>query len=140
MSLFNLRYVAIVCGIAFLASGIGSAQTTNGKLANGTEKAVDSANYVNQAGVSSPENPPDPKLTLSPLEILRKFEPSKDEEYTLGPGDELSIQYPGRPELASKSVVGPDGRITLPLAGPFEVANLTREAAAAKIGVALSAY
>ena len=56
------------------------------------------------------------------------------------PAMRLSIQYPGRPELASKDVIGPDGRITLPLAGPIEVANLTREAAAQKIGVALSAY
>jgi polysaccharide export outer membrane protein len=140
VSLLNPRYLAIVCSAVFLISSIGSAQTTNAQLANGAVKAGGSANYVNQAGNSVPENPPDPKLTLSPLEALRKFEPSKDEEYTLGPGDEISIQYPGRPELASKSVVGPDGRITLPLAGPFEVANLTREAAASKIGVALSAY
>ena len=77
-------------------------------------------------------SPADPKLTLSPAELLRKFEPAANEEYTLGPGDEISIQFPGRPEMATKDVIGPDGRITLPFKGPIEIANLTREAGRGK--------
>jgi polysaccharide export outer membrane protein len=92
------------------------------------------------SGDSGEANPPDPKLKLSPIETLRRFEPSADEEYTLGAGDEISIQYPGRPELTGKDVIGPDGRITLPLAGPIKVAELTREAAGKKIAEAMSAY
>jgi polysaccharide export outer membrane protein len=81
-----------------------------------------------------------PKLELSPIETLRKFEPAPDEEYTLGAGDEISIQFPGRPELASRNVIGPDGRITLPLAGPIKIADLTRDAAAKEISATLSTY
>jgi polysaccharide export outer membrane protein len=100
----------------------------------------DPAQVVRQASNSAAENPPDPTLKLSPLETLRRFEPPVDEEYTLGAGDEVSIQYPGRPELATKSAIGPDGRITLPLAGPIVIANLTREVAAQKIAAAMSAF
>ena len=108
--------------------------------ASATQGSVDQSQSVNRSGDSNAENSPDPKLKLSPLETLRRFEPPKDDVYTLGAGDEISIQYPGRPELASKNVIGPDGRITVPLAGPIEIVNLTREAAAAKIIAALSAY
>ncbi len=85
-------------------------------------------------------NIPDPQLKLNPMEALRRFEPSADEEYTLGAGDEVSIQYPGRAELASKDVIGPDGRITLPVAGPTKIAGMTREEAAKTISGALSSY
>jgi polysaccharide export outer membrane protein len=57
----------------------------------------------------------------------------------LGAGDEISIQFPGHPELANRTPIGPDGRITL-VTGPIVVANLTREAAAQKIEEAMSAY
>ena len=140
MSLFNLRFVLTVSGFASLAIGMACAQTPGAEYPYDASQGVDSVKQVNQSGDSDPENPADPQLKLSPLETLRRFEPAKDEEYTLGAGDEISIQYPGRPELASKDVIGPDGRITLPLAGPIEVANLTREAAGEKVGLALSAY
>jgi polysaccharide biosynthesis/export protein len=90
------------------------------------------------------EVPPDgsqnPTLKLSGAEALRRFEPAADEEYTLGAGDEISIQYPGRPELATTGTIGPDGRITLPLAGPIVLTGLTREGASQKITAALLAY
>jgi polysaccharide biosynthesis/export protein len=79
-----------------------------------------------------------PQLKLSPDKQLQKFEPSADEEYQLGAGDEISLDFPGRPELSKKYIVGPDGRITLPIAGPLMVANLTRAAAAKAIVDALS--
>ena len=96
--------------------------------------------YAKLSGDSNSDNSADPKLKLSPTASLRIFEPPVDEEYTLGAGDEISIQFAGRPELASKDVIGPDGRITLPLAGPIEIANLTREAAGEKVVAALSTY
>ena len=105
-----------------------------------TPKLADAGQQVDSPSDSNTETVKDPKLKLSPLEALRKFEPPKDDEYTLGAGDEISIQYPGRSELSTKNVIGPDGRITLPLAGPIEVANVTREAAATKIVNALSNY
>ncbi len=79
-------------------------------------------------------------LRQNPNGVLQKFEPPADEEYTLGAGDEILVQFPGHNELSSKDIIGPDGRITLMVAGPIEVANLTREAAAKKIENALSSY
>jgi polysaccharide export outer membrane protein len=140
VSLPNPRYFLTIYGAIVLSIGMAWPPTAAAGQAGGTPGSVEQAQAANRSGDSNADNPPDPKLKLSPLETLRSFEPPADEEYTLGAGDEISIQYPGRPELASKNVIGPDGRITLPLVGPFEIANLSRKAAAEKIVVALSAY
>ena len=80
------------------------------------------------------------ELQLNPLTVLRDFEPALDAPYELGRGDEIAIDFAARPELSSKRVVGPDGRITLPLAGSVEVAGKTREQAADAIVTALTPY
>jgi polysaccharide export outer membrane protein len=85
-------------------------------------------------------NPPNPTLKPNPLEAMRKFEPPADEEYRLGKGDEITVDFAGRPEMQAKLVVGPDGRITLPLAGDIMLAGLTRADAAQAIVKALSSY
>jgi polysaccharide biosynthesis/export protein len=91
------------------------------------------------AAVTAPDQPANtPQLKLSPEKQLQNFEPAVDEEYQLGAGDEISLDFPGRPELSKKYIVGPDGRITLPIVGPLMVANLTRAAAAKAIVDALS--
>ncbi len=82
----------------------------------------------------------EPTLKQNPLELLRKFEPSPDEEYQLGKGDEITVNFAGRPEMQAKLVVGPDGRITLPLAGDILVAGLSRPASAKAIEAALADY
>ncbi len=91
---------------------------------------------------STSSEPANPVLKMSPDKALEEFEPPLNEEYTLGAGDDISIDFAGRPELsvASKQTVGPDGRITLPLAGPIHVADLTRNAAGKAVTDALSAY
>jgi polysaccharide biosynthesis/export protein len=81
-----------------------------------------------------------PQLKLSPTNALQKFEPAANEEYTLGPGDEISLDFPGRPELGGKKVVGPDGRITLSLVGPLNVADKNRGEVAKLVNNALSPY
>ncbi len=86
------------------------------------------------------QEPPDPQLKPNPLDALRKFEPPADEEYRLGRGDEIQIDFSGRPELQAKLVIGPDGRITLPLAGEVMLAGATREEAARKIEATLTPY
>lgn len=86
------------------------------------------------------EAEPDPQLKTSPLETLRNFEPASDEEYRLGRGDEIIVDFVGRADLAAKLVIGPDGRITLPLAGDLMLAGKTREQAAKDIDAALSSY
>ena len=141
MNLPITRYALTICGSAILVIGTVCPRTAEARHAGNTQESIGPVQkYANPPGESNPESSTDPKLKLSPIAALRNFEPPVNEEYTLGAGDEISIQYPGRPELASRDVIGPDGRITLPLAGPIEVANLTREAAGAKVVAALSSY
>ena len=70
---------------------------------------------------------------ITPADLLREFEPEAETEYHLGEGDEIDLGVWGRPELSGKQVVGPDGRITVPYAGPVKLAGLTRTAAAALV-------
>jgi polysaccharide export outer membrane protein len=86
------------------------------------------------------QQPSDPQLKQNPLETLRKFEPAGDEEYRLGKGDEITVDFAGRTDLQAKLVVGPDGRITLPLAGDIMLDGLTRIEAAKAIETALANY
>jgi polysaccharide export outer membrane protein len=76
----------------------------------------------------------------NPVAALRSFEPPAGEAYQLGRGDEISLDFPGRIELSGKRIIGPDGRITLPLAGSILVADQTREEAAAAIVNALAPF
>jgi len=93
-----------------------------------------------EAPTAPAAEPPNPQLKLNPLEALRRFEPAADEEYRLGRGDEIQIDFSGRPELQAKLVIGPDGRITLPLAGEVMLAGAARSDAAKKIETALAPY
>ena len=79
-------------------------------------------------------------LKINPITALRDFEGSPNQDYELGRGDEISIDFGGRPELNAKRVVGPDGRITIPPAGSILIADKTREQAAEAIQKALSSY
>jgi polysaccharide export outer membrane protein len=81
-----------------------------------------------------------PALKPNPIDALRKFEPAADEEYRLGKGDEITVDYTGRPEMQSRLVIGPDGRVSLPLAGEVMLANLTRNEAAGEVVKSLSPY
>ncbi len=76
----------------------------------------------------------------TPLDVLQDFQGPERDAYLLGEGDELTIEVWNRPELSGKHVVGPDGRITLPVAGAIELRNLTRAQAVEAIRQALSAY
>src|ERR1700734_2859015 len=81
-----------------------------------------------------------PQLKVSPMKTLQNFEPAENEEYALGPGDEISLDFPGRPELGGKKIVGPDGRITLSLVGPLKVADKNRNEVAKLVVDALAPY
>jgi polysaccharide export outer membrane protein len=93
-----------------------------------------------QQTVAENAQPATPQLKLSPLKTMQNFEPSADEEYEVGPGDELSIDVAGYPELTGKRTVGPDGRITLPVTGSIKISDQTREKAAETIQNALATY
>ena len=81
-----------------------------------------------------------PSLKPNPLDTLRNFEPGADEEYRLGKGDEITVDFSGRPDMLAKLIVGPDGRISLPLAGEVMLADLTRTEAAKAIESSLANY
>ena len=83
---------------------------------------------------------PAAELKQNPLAMLKAFEASADQPYQLGRGDEITVEVIGRPELTSKHTIGPDGKITLPIAGSLLIADKTREEAAAEIQTALSTY
>jgi polysaccharide export outer membrane protein len=138
--LSNTRQAFTICVSVVVAIGMVCQLPAEAWPQANPQAAADPARTVQEARESTPDNPTDPSLKLSPVATLRMFEPAANEEYTLGAGDEISIEYPGRPELATKSTIGPDGRITLPVVGPMVVTNLTREAAAQKIAAALLAY
>lgn len=80
------------------------------------------------------------KIDYVDREALAAFEAPIDPVYRLGEGDHVSVQVWGRPELNAKHVIGPDGRITLPLAGPLRISETTREDAATLVGKAFARY
>jgi len=86
------------------------------------------------------QTPAATELKPNPLTALREFEAPANEDYTLGRGDEISIDFAGHPDMDVKKVVGPDGRITLPPGGSFTIADKTREQAAEVIAAVLSPY
>jgi polysaccharide biosynthesis/export protein len=86
------------------------------------------------------QGPANTDLKTNPALALREFEPPANQDYELGRGDAISIDFGGRPELNSKQIVGPDGKITLPLAGSIAVADKTREQAAATVVASLQPY
>jgi len=89
---------------------------------------------------TSPSGPAAQGLETNPMTALREFEAPVDQDYTLGRGDEISIDFGGRSELNAKRTIGPDGRITLPPAGSILIADKTREQAAEIVAASLSPY
>lgn len=63
--------------------------------------------------------------------------PQQADEYVLAPGDQVAIVYPYNAELNYEGTVGPDGRLTLPLAGAVRVSGLTSSEAEGEIAAAL---
>ncbi len=73
-------------------------------------------------------------------EIVRQFEAPEMTSYTLGEGDEIAVDVWNHPELSGHQVIGPDGKITLPVTGTLKVAGLTRDEAQAAAASALSRF
>jgi polysaccharide biosynthesis/export protein len=102
--------------------------------------AVNTHSVLGQRSTADGSQSSDPQLKLSPMKALQDFEPAVKEEYSLGPGDEISLEFTGHPELGGKKVVGPDGRITLSLVGTIDVADKNRNEVAKLIVNSLSPY
>ena len=82
---------------------------------------------------------PDPSLQRRPLDI-ENSQPDPNEEYLLGAGDDITVTVVGRPELSGNHVVGPDGRITLPVVGSVKIGDKSRDDAAKAIDTILGNY
>lgn len=79
------------------------------------------------------------KSALASAEVLARFEGVEEDVYLLGPGDKIHVDVWGRPEMSGDRVIGPDGRVTLPVVGAVAVADLSSEAAAAAMSRAVRA-
>ncbi len=75
---------------------------------------------------------------ISTEDIVRQFEAPELVSYTLGKGDEITLEIWNHPELSGKHLVGPDGKITLPVAGVVSILDCTREEAQKKIAGAFA--
>ncbi|MDP9052498.1 MAG: polysaccharide biosynthesis/export family protein [Acidobacteriota bacterium] len=81
-----------------------------------------------------------PQLKINPLRALEQSEPAIGEAYELGAGDTIKLYVAGHPELSRDYIVGPDGLITIDVAGSVKVSDLSREAAAKVVRDTLAAY
>jgi polysaccharide export outer membrane protein len=71
---------------------------------------------------------------------LAMLEESVEPVYLFGSGDILQIDVYGRPEVSGRHVIGPDGIVTLPLAGDVRLAGMTREQARVELTNRLRPY
>jgi polysaccharide export outer membrane protein len=83
------------------------------------------------------------KSEVAPLlskEDLALLEESVNPVYRIGSGDVVRLDVYGRPEVSGKHVVGPDGKITVPLVGDVLINEMTREAAVQALDERLRVY
>jgi polysaccharide export outer membrane protein len=77
---------------------------------------------------------------FSTADMIALFDAAPPPTYQIGPGDRLNIDVWERPELSGEHVVGPDGYISLPVAGPLKLSGLGREESHAQVKSALSQF
>ena len=128
--------------ICVCAAAQDAQQTPSLDMASQNQATQSQGQVSGQPNFDMPAAAPNsgPQLHQNPLEAMRNFEPAADEEYRLGKGDEITVDFSGRSDMQAKLVVGPDGRITLPLAGDLKLDGLTRAEAAKSIESALETY
>ncbi|MFM8333495.1 MAG: SLBB domain-containing protein [Candidatus Methylumidiphilus sp.] len=83
---------------------------------------------------------PDRSASYSEPEAFAAFRAEAVTDYRLWDGDQIQIDVLGRPELSGPHTIGPDGKITLPVAGVLLLRNQTRQEAAASAVKALSHF
>jgi polysaccharide export outer membrane protein len=93
----------------------------------------------NAASVFKQAHKTDKVEFMSPQD-LALIEATTEVIHRIGPGDALSLQVWGRPELTTKLVVGPDGVVTVPISGSLRLEALTRDEGAALISKQLARY
>ncbi|OUD15415.1 SLBB domain-containing protein [Thioflexithrix psekupsensis] len=83
---------------------------------------------------------PQPLTPMAELAAFTQDDEESDQLYRLGAGDRVAVQVWDHPELSGEHVIGPDGRVTLPISGEFTLAGLTREQAAIAINQQFLTY
>lgn len=83
---------------------------------------------------------PQPTAPYTAGEALKKFDTDPDPEYRLGEGDALTIQVWDKPDLSGAQIVGPDGAISVPVAGTLKVSGMTRDEATRAVKEALARF
>ena len=73
-------------------------------------------------------------------EALAQFEADEPTQYTIGNGDEITVNVWGHEDLSGRHTVSPDGYVVLPVIGPQRVAGLTSLAAGQSLSEALAPY
>ena len=134
------RRICFSCVLLILCVAARLAAQTAAQAPADDKALIESPIRAQETTQRPSETATDPTLKENPLETLRKFEPAADAEYQLGKGDEITVDFAGRPEMLAKLIVGPDGRVSLPLAGDIMLAGLTRPEAARAIESALANY
>ncbi len=121
--------IAMAFALAACSSTSSSGHYSRYPTGNGTSK------YVNQVAHHAPATRP-----ASADYTNAGFRPwvAEEPQYRLLPGDQLDIIVYSAPELSRLLVVGPDGRVQMPLAEPVMAANLTIAQLKEKLRIALS--
>ncbi|MCP9759252.1 polysaccharide export protein [Aquitalea sp. S1-19] len=73
-------------------------------------------------------------------QLLAELDSGADQVYRLAEGDQLQVTVWNRPELSGKQTLGPDGQLSLPVAGTLKLAGETRESAAALVHTTLAGF
>lgn len=85
--------------------------------------------------------PPPNVAPFSSNDALRAFDSGPESAYRIGEGDLITLQVWDHSDLSGSQTVGPDGVITIPVAGSLKIAGMTRdEAAGAAKGFLLKFY
>ncbi|MEM1248635.1 MAG: SLBB domain-containing protein [Acidobacteriota bacterium] len=72
-------------------------------------------------------------VRLAELETLQKFEAVENDIYRVGDGDLVVLDFWSDPALSGEVLIGPDGRVVLPLVGSVPIRELTVDEAEAKL-------
>jgi len=75
-----------------------------------------------------------------PDSVPQAVAPGDEQQYQIGPGDQLQVTVWQHPDLSPGVVVLPDGQISLPLAGEVKAAGLTVKELATEIRAKLAEY
>jgi polysaccharide biosynthesis/export protein len=85
---------------------------------------IDKKEQINSLNVPLKDEGND-EIQFATPEVIKMYEANLVKEYYIGPGDQIKIEIWNRPELSGEHLVGPYGKITLPLIGEFNIGGNT---------------